>query len=306
MEREMRPAFVSNNIGFHYDLFDEIDLEYNLDYIDSNGVRHAQRLAEIEYSNSDIPNILSASLDYIPSDQRSQNSDVYVGVVASKIPEIGKRTHYDSSTISRLLSKTIASSLLIESSIHATTDRLYIHDTNTNTLIEIDIRLNTDGTLYIGVSIPSEPTLPIVERYDDARLAADLWALLHDFSVNLSMHLGLHSDALGDFAYSKNEPHQTLRIGIPRAKDCCRFGMAVLVAQSQLDELESKYSSTPLSKDLNYELWDTRLASCSDEDMNEILLRAITIASENEVTNDIIDSSMLMTAELKRSYTKHL
>jgi len=285
----MHYSFLRRPIAFHADVFEDTDVSYNLDYADSTGVRHEQTLADVSYKDSDVPNLIAASLSYLPCDTSNFDTDRFIGIVACELPRLGTRSLRETSSIVNILARNLESELGLESQIHVLTDAVIVYDLQTGTMIEFRVNIPSTGRqLNLSVTVPTDHELSDSERYDDVRLAADLWAFLNDFAANLSIEMDCHPSDLGRYVFKKSDPHHTLHVGVPRTRDLCRLGVALLNAQDRFSMLMPEHSTPDLSADLDYILWDNRIKKASDETVNSIAQRAVSLARGGEVSNDII------------------
>jgi|GEM_PF-6374726 len=285
----MHYSFLRRPIAFRADLFEDFDVRYNLDYADNTGTRHKQTLADVSYANSDAPNLIAASLSYLPCDTSNFDSDRFIGVVTCELPRLGTRSLKEMRSITNILARRLETELEFESQIHSSADRVIVYDVQTDSTIEFRVTIPSDSQqLTLSVTFPTNHELSDSERYDDARLATDLWAFLNDFAANLSIDMDCHPSDLGRYVFETSDPHRTLHVGVPHAQDFCRLGVALLNAQDRLSLLSPEHGTPVLSADLNYSQWDDRVKNVSDDIVNSIAQRAVSLARGSEVSNEIV------------------
>jgi len=286
-------SFLRGSSAFRTELFDEVDVDYNLDYCDSNGTRHEQTLAHVNYLGSDVPNLIAASLTYLPCDTGDFETDRFIGIVACELPRVGTRHLKDTSSIVSVLSRKLQADLGLACQVHALTDTVIVYDESTDTTIEFRASIPPGKQhLDLSVTVPTDHTLDKTERYSDVRLTADLWIFLNDFAANLSIDMDCHPSDLGRYTFHESNPHQTLHVGVPRAPDFCRLGMELLNAQDALKTLSPDEIIPELTKSVDYVKWDEQLKSADDDTIASISRRAITLARGGIVSNNIIQISI--------------
>lgn len=293
----------SEQLSFQYSLFGENDVEHNLDYVDSNGDRYPQELYSLDFTRFDIPHLRSSALLYAPSGSMyNLPYDTFQGMVTSEIPLVGTRRLVKSSYIRQLLRHHIAQNLSRTNlTVKHETNRVSIQTPETNNL-EADFyaEILPENMLRLEVVVPTDYQLNNEERYDDTVFASELWVLLHDFAANLDTYAHTPAQSLGKIAYSKLSPAQNLHIGIDECTDANRTGIFLLNELDRFTRLLPKRGSLQINSDLDIFTMDQTVAIFTDNELQQIIRRAITLVNSPSLGADQLHSAINMQREMRR------
>lgn len=273
---------------FRYTLFDVCDTEHNLDYVDSNGDRYEQILSRVQFTSD---RLTSSTLTYCPDSRSDLYSDTLVSTIHVPIKNTATQNH---------LSPQVAIHALRDFLVPELGDFRYELDEDHCTIIaDNDAKMpplrfyisDSDFAGYISVQfeLDCNPKLPQERRYADIRYGAHIHAMLHDFAYHLPV---LTNSSIERAAFAIPEHEKTLEIGIERSADLSRFGMALLTALVELENLQSSRPAPKITADINYKDYEKRTKALSDLDLRKFA-RYIVLASStsSEIRNETINEA---------------
>ncbi len=301
-----RPRYIDDrSLTFRYSLFGPDDLESNLDYLDSNGDRYPQNLYSIDFSNFDLPRMLSSSLEYIP--ERTGYGlpfDTFQGMVVCETPTIGTRRLTRSPQIQSLLRRYLQDNLArTNMTVQHIDGHVSILDRDRSSHATMYSEMLPSCTLRLEMIVPTDYHHSLDDRYDDAIFASELWILLHDFATNLDALANAPSRVLGKIAYRESSLAQNLHIGIDRCTDVNRAGLMLLSEMDVLLTIAPEKGSILLGDDCDILALQKTTEDFGDKDLQQIIRRALTLVldrPDRTLRRIDIDSSTMMQQELAR------
>ncbi|HEY1085286.1 MAG TPA: hypothetical protein VGE34_00995 [Candidatus Saccharimonadales bacterium] len=277
--REVGDTFFDKSSGpFSGQIFDQCDTDYNLDYIDSNGQRHWQLLADYSFPDTPDTALIKSQLYYFPvEDQEEDNIDYFIGIVESKFPMSGRRRIPNAKTLGIELMHELDQIIRLNCEIDFSYDPkentavIFVTDIVSDEPVAISIKILDDSIQYRFI-LNSDPEQPTIQRHFDAELSAELWTFLHNFGTK-AVHPLLEEQSLDEHIVNK-----TLKVGLERAPDACRFGIALLEGLTAFDNLQLEQPLPRIAPTLQYEKLDTHFQDYSDDALRRVIERAITLA----------------------------